>query len=50
MTEASTHLSWLRDSSVLVTGARISGLAVVRPLLDLGALVTVTDSNRAALD
>ncbi|AMY25573.1 UDP-N-acetylmuramoyl-L-alanine--D-glutamate ligase [Rhodococcoides fascians] len=50
MTEASTDLSWLRGSSVLVTGARISGLAVVRPLLDLGALVTVTDSNRAALD
>ncbi|OZD04536.1 UDP-N-acetylmuramoyl-L-alanine--D-glutamate ligase [Rhodococcus sp. 06-235-1A] len=45
-----TDLTWLRGSSVLVTGARVSGLAVVQPLLDLGAAVTVTDSNRGALD
>ncbi len=50
MNESSTDLSWLRGSSVLVTGARVSGLAVVRPLLDLGAVVTVTDSDRGALD
>lgn len=48
--DSRTDPTWLRGSSVLVTGARISGLAVVRPLLDLGAVVTVTDSNRAALD
>ncbi|KQU57335.1 UDP-N-acetylmuramoylalanine--D-glutamate ligase [Rhodococcus sp. Leaf278] len=50
MNETSIDLSWLRGSSVLVTGARVSGLAVVRPLLDLGAVVTVTDSDRGALD
>ncbi|MBY4129791.1 UDP-N-acetylmuramoyl-L-alanine--D-glutamate ligase [Rhodococcus fascians] len=50
MRESPTDLTWLRGSSVLVTGARVSGLAVVRPLLDLGAVVTVTDSDRSALD
>lgn len=49
MTSTATDLTWLRGASVLVTGARVSGLAVVRPLLDLGAEVTVTDSNGAAL-
>ncbi|WP_206489157.1 UDP-N-acetylmuramoyl-L-alanine--D-glutamate ligase [Rhodococcus sp. KRD162] len=50
MAQSSTDLTWLRGSSVLVTGARVSGLAVVQPLLDLGAVVTVTDSDRTALD
>ncbi|MGF0312640.1 UDP-N-acetylmuramoyl-L-alanine--D-glutamate ligase [Rhodococcus sp. IEGM1428] len=50
MNESSHDLTWLRGKSVLVTGARVSGLAVVRPLLDLGAVVTVTDSDRGALD
>ncbi|MDI9896816.1 UDP-N-acetylmuramoyl-L-alanine--D-glutamate ligase [Rhodococcus sp. IEGM 1381] len=50
MNESSNDLTWLRGKSVLVTGARVSGLAVVRPLLDLGAVVTVTDSDRDALD
>ncbi|MDH6279661.1 UDP-N-acetylmuramoyl-L-alanine--D-glutamate ligase [Prescottella agglutinans] len=42
-------LGRLRDADVLVTGAGISGRAVIAPLLDLGARVTVTDTNDDAL-
>ncbi|ORI16840.1 UDP-N-acetylmuramoylalanine--D-glutamate ligase [Rhodococcus sp. 1163] len=43
-------LTWLRGRTVLVAGARVSGLATVQPLLDLGAEVLVTDSDPGALD
>lgn len=42
-------LGRLRDAAVLVTGAGISGRAVIAPLHDLGARVTVTDTNADAL-
>ncbi|MGO4203086.1 UDP-N-acetylmuramoyl-L-alanine--D-glutamate ligase [Rhodococcus sp. TAF43] len=42
-------LDRLRGASVLVTGAGISGRAVIAPLHDLGARVTVTDTNVDAL-
>lgn len=39
------ELQRLRGAHVLVAGAGISGRATIRPLLDLGARVTVTDRN-----
>lgn len=42
-------LGGLRGAAVLVTGAGISGRAVIAPLHDLGARVTVTDTNAGAL-
>ncbi|AOW94714.1 UDP-N-acetylmuramoylalanine--D-glutamate ligase [Rhodococcus sp. WMMA185] len=39
----------MRGRSVLVAGAGISGRATIEPLGDLGALVTVTDSDADAL-
>ncbi|MFZ2526510.1 MAG: UDP-N-acetylmuramoyl-L-alanine--D-glutamate ligase, partial [Rhodococcus sp. (in: high G+C Gram-positive bacteria)] len=42
-------LEWIRGTRVLVAGAGISGRAVVTPLTDLGASVTVTDRNADAL-
>lgn len=44
------ELSDLRGRGVLVAGARVSGLALVAPLRDLGAVVTLTDGNRGSLD
>ncbi|MFD4293991.1 UDP-N-acetylmuramoyl-L-alanine--D-glutamate ligase [Rhodococcus sp. NPDC058505] len=43
------ELSRLRDAPVLVTGAGISGRALIAPLRDLGAEVTLTDGNADAL-
>lgn len=43
------ELERLRGAQVLVAGAGISGRATIRPLLDLGARVTVTDRNPDAL-
>ncbi|MGX6512938.1 UDP-N-acetylmuramoyl-L-alanine--D-glutamate ligase [Rhodococcus sp. SJ-2] len=43
------ELQRLRGARVLVAGAGISGRATIRPLLDLGARVTVTDRNPEAL-
>ncbi|PTR32200.1 UDP-N-acetylmuramoylalanine--D-glutamate ligase [Rhodococcus sp. OK519] len=43
------NLEALRGTRVLVTGAGISGRAVIAPLHDLGAHVTVTDSSADAL-
>ncbi len=43
-------LSWLSGKTVLVAGGRVSGLAAVVPLHDLGADVLVTDSDDAAVD
>ncbi|QBJ94870.1 UDP-N-acetylmuramoyl-L-alanine--D-glutamate ligase [Rhodococcus sp. ABRD24] len=45
----SPELDRLRGAHVLVMGAGISGRAVIAPLHDLGARVTVTDSNTDAL-
>lgn len=46
-----THeLEWLRGTRVLVAGAGISGRAVVTPLTELGAQVTVTDRSADALE
>lgn len=42
-------LTRLRGTAVLVTGAGISGRALVAPLRDLGAEVTLTDGNVDAL-
>ncbi|CAM2971074.1 UDP-N-acetylmuramoyl-L-alanine--D-glutamate ligase [Prescottella defluvii] len=42
-------LDRLRGGNVLVAGAGISGRAVIAPLHDLGARVTVTDTNADAL-
>jgi UDP-N-acetylmuramoylalanine--D-glutamate ligase len=39
----------LRGARVVVAGAGVSGLAAARALLDLGALVTVTDARPEAL-
>ena len=41
-------LDWLRGKRVLVTGWGISGRALVQPLRDVGASITVTDSNQAS--
>ncbi|MEV0948756.1 UDP-N-acetylmuramoyl-L-alanine--D-glutamate ligase [Rhodococcus sp. NPDC049939] len=49
MSEERRGLDWLRGRSVLVAGAGISGRATIEPLEDLGALVTVTDSDASAL-
>ncbi len=46
----SDDVAWLRDKTVLVAGGRVSGLATVGPLRDLGARVLVTDTDPAALD
>lgn len=46
----SDDLEWLRGRTVLVAGGRISGLATVGPLRDLGADVLVTDSDPSAVD
>ncbi|NKU37236.1 UDP-N-acetylmuramoyl-L-alanine--D-glutamate ligase, partial [Rhodococcus hoagii] len=43
------NLDGLRGARVLVTGAGISGRAVIAPLHDLGAHVTVTDTAADAL-
>ncbi|MEU2002947.1 UDP-N-acetylmuramoyl-L-alanine--D-glutamate ligase [Rhodococcus sp. NPDC019627] len=43
------ELDRLRGRAVLVAGAGISGRATIEPLRELGALVTVTDSNADAL-
>lgn len=43
-------LGWLSGTTVLVAGGRVSGLATVGPLRDLGADVLVTDTDAAALD
>lgn len=42
-------LTRLRGRTVLVAGARVSGLATVPPLQDLGAHVLVTDSDAGAV-
>ncbi|QCQ91500.1 UDP-N-acetylmuramoyl-L-alanine--D-glutamate ligase [Rhodococcus sp. SGAir0479] len=42
-------LGGLRGAAVLVAGAGISGRAVIAPLHDLGARVTVTDTNADVL-
>ncbi|MFC4602146.1 UDP-N-acetylmuramoyl-L-alanine--D-glutamate ligase [Rhodococcus kronopolitis] len=44
------ELARLRGAAVLVAGARVSGLALVAPLRDLGAEVTLTDGNQGSLD
>jgi UDP-N-acetylmuramoylalanine--D-glutamate ligase len=46
---ASVTPEQLRDLPVLVAGAGISGLAAATALVELGARVTVTDANPAAL-
>lgn len=46
----SEDLEWLRGKTVLVAGGRVSGLATVGPLRDLGAEVVVTDSDSGAVD
>ncbi|MGW0175797.1 UDP-N-acetylmuramoyl-L-alanine--D-glutamate ligase [Rhodococcus sp. NPDC003322] len=43
------ELARLRGARVLVTGAGISGRALIAPLRDLGAEVTLTDGNAEAL-
>ncbi|EME21725.1 UDP-N-acetylmuramoyl-L-alanine--D-glutamate ligase [Rhodococcus triatomae] len=43
------ELARLRGAHVLVTGAGISGRALVAPLRDLGAAVTLTDGNADSL-
>ncbi|MFF0817045.1 UDP-N-acetylmuramoyl-L-alanine--D-glutamate ligase [Rhodococcus sp. NPDC003318] len=43
------ELARLRGARVLVTGAGISGRALVAPLTDLGAEVTLTDGNADSL-
>ena len=43
-------LGWLSGKRVLVAGGRVSGLATVAPLVDLGADVLVTDSDHGAVD
>lgn len=42
------ELSELRGRSVLVTGWGVSGKALIEPLRELGAIVTVTDGGAAA--
>ncbi|MDJ0393088.1 UDP-N-acetylmuramoyl-L-alanine--D-glutamate ligase [Rhodococcus sp. G-MC3] len=49
-TTVSEDLGWLSGKTVLVAGARVTGLATVGPLRDLGAEVLVTDSDPGALD
>lgn len=46
----SHDLAWLAGKTVLVAGGRVSGLATVGPLLDLGAQVIVTDSDPSAVE
>lgn len=43
------ELGLIRGRRVLVAGAGVSGRATIRPLMDLGASVTVTDRNTDAL-
>lgn len=47
---ACRDLDWLRSGNVLVAGAGISGRATIEPLRELGATVTVTDTNPDALE
>ncbi|WP_072688529.1 UDP-N-acetylmuramoyl-L-alanine--D-glutamate ligase [Rhodococcus marinonascens] len=49
MAEERGELDWLHGRRVLVAGAGISGRATIEPLNDLGAFVTVTDSDVHAL-
>ena len=46
----SEGLDWLKGETVLVAGGRISGLAAVVPLRELGAEVVVTDSDPDAIE
>lgn len=46
----SEGLDWLKGKTVLVAGGRISGLAAVVPLRELGAEVVVTDSDPDAIE
>ncbi|WP_072806343.1 UDP-N-acetylmuramoyl-L-alanine--D-glutamate ligase [Rhodococcoides yunnanense] len=41
---------WLHGRTVLVAGGRVSGLATVKPLQDLGAVVVVTDADPVAIE
>ncbi|MFC9790006.1 UDP-N-acetylmuramoyl-L-alanine--D-glutamate ligase [Rhodococcus sp. NPDC127528] len=45
-----TDLSRLAGQRVLVTGARVSGLALIAPLRDLGAEVVLADGDAGLLD
>ncbi len=49
MTPGRVRPAELRGRRVVVAGAGVSGLAAARALLDLGALVTVTDARPEAL-
>ncbi|MGA9871883.1 MAG: UDP-N-acetylmuramoyl-L-alanine--D-glutamate ligase [Rhodococcus sp. (in: high G+C Gram-positive bacteria)] len=48
-TSVSEDLQWIRGKTVLVAGSRVSGLATIAPLRELGADVLVTDSAADAV-